>query len=129
MKNLIKLAAAACLVAVLTACSSSGPSMSDRDSADYGPPPTAAQIREGVRALGGDVARFDTENRRDAGHRLSMGWATDLDNPGGYIYGWQVRFQQDAANGGGTVTALFHDGILVAATRDTASQAKPERLK
>lgn len=129
MKSLIKLAAALCLVALLSACSSSGPSMSDRDSADYGPPPTAAQVREGVRALGGDVARFDSANSRDPGRGLTMGWATDLNNPGGYVYGWQVRFQQDAANGGGTVTALFHDGILIAATRETASQAKPERLK
>jgi hypothetical protein len=60
---------------------------------------------------------------------MTIGWATDLDNPGGYIYGWQIQFVQSAANGGGTVTALFHDGILIAATRNVASQAKPERLK
>jgi hypothetical protein len=129
MKKLIKLAAAACVLVVLYACSSSGPGMSQQDSADYGPPPTAAQVREGVRALGGNVSSLESAEDHDIERRLTRGWATDLDNPGSYIFGWQLRFQQDAVYGGGTVTALFHDGILIAATRETASQAKPERIK
>jgi hypothetical protein len=129
MKKLIKFAAGACLVAFLGACSSSTPNMSALDAADYGPQPTAGQVREGIRALGGDVSKFDSANDSDGGRRMTIGWATDLNNPGGYIYGWQIQFVQSAANGGGTVTALFHDGILIAATRNMANQAQPERLK
>ncbi|OZI60680.1 hypothetical protein [Bordetella genomosp. 11] len=128
MKTLIRFVASACLFAALVACSST-PSMSDLDSADYGPRPTDAQVAEGIRALGGNAAAARAASGGESGYRLSTGWATDLDNPGSYIYGWQVRFQQDASQGGGTVTALFHDGVLIAATRETASQAAPVRLK
>jgi hypothetical protein len=122
MKKLIKsIAASVCLAAALTACSST-PSQYDRDSANYGSAPTADQVREGVRALTGD-------NQTPVASRLSQGWAPDPSNPGGYVYGWEYRYQPSAQNGGGTVTALFHDGILITATRDSAGQAKPTRIK
>jgi hypothetical protein len=125
----IKLIVGIGLLTALCACSNV-PSTSSLESADYGPPPTVDQVREGVRALGGDVSSLASgSGGENAGYKLSQGWATDLDNPGSFIYGWQYRFQQTASNGGGNVTALFHDGILVAATRDTAGQAKPVRIK
>ncbi len=129
MNKLIRLAASICLAVALAACAHT-PSTSDLDNADYGPRPTVGQIQEGIRALGGEMpGTASGPGGSDAGYRLSTGWATDLDNPGSYIYGWQIRFQQDAKNGGGAITALFHDGVLVAATRDTAGQAKPTRIK
>ena len=129
MNTLTRLAAGICLALTLAACAHT-PSTSDLENADYGPRPTVGQVREGIRALGGEMSGTASEaGSGDAGYRLNTGWATDLDNPGSYLYGWQVRFQQDAKNGGGTITALFHDGILIAATRDTAGQAKPTRIK
>jgi hypothetical protein len=125
----IKLFMGICLLSVLYACSNV-PSTSALESADYGPPPTVGQIMEGVRALGGEAPELASRSSgQSARDKLSQGWATDLDNPGGFIYGWQYRFQQTAENGGGIVTALFHDGILIAATRDTAGQAAPTRIK
>lgn len=121
MKNLIKLAAGLFLAVALAACSNT-PTMYDTDNANYGRQPTFDQLREGVRSLGGEV-------NDPAKVHLITGWATDLDNPGGFIYGWQYTFQQTAQAGGGTVTVLFHDGILTAATRETRDQAKPQRLR